>query len=133
MQTPKPNPREKRIAYPGCLWVAVPMPAFDRGLLRELNSGEIRRFLAILRVANQQAKQVGEKFQVTLRDLAKIDGASQRTAYRATRRLQARGVIWFTTDTKPSTYILNCPSEWRDRNGRLLDTSKQCEAPSKRN
>lgn len=129
MQSTNAKPGDGRIAFPDQLFVAVPMQVFESGLLRQLNGREIKRFLSLLRVANLQSKMVGHKFQATLKDLEKIDGVSQRTAYRATRGLEARGVIWFTSDTKPFTYILNLPSEWRDRKGRPLDTSKQCLAP----
>jgi ABC-type hemin transport system ATPase subunit len=126
----KEKPGKGRIAFPDQLFVAVPIEAIESGLVRELNGGEIKRLLALLRVANHQCKEVGQRFQVRDEDLRRLDGASQRTAYRATRGLQARGVIWFTSDTKPFTYILNLPSEWRDRKGRPLAMAKPNLAPA---
>jgi len=119
-----------RIAYPDHMFVSVPIEAIDSGFLRELNAAELRRWLALLRVANQRCKIVGEKFQVTEEELRKFDRASQRTAYRATRGLQARGVIWVNFDTKPLTYLLNWPTEWRDRKNHPLAREKQCLAPA---
>lgn len=119
-----------RIAFPDGLWVAVPAKAIESGLLRELNASELRRWLVILREANAQSKEVGEKFQVTLEKLEQQDGASQRTSYRATRGLQARGVIWVDWNTKPLTYVLNWPTEWCDRRGRVLERNNlQAMAP----
>jgi len=120
---------EGRIAFPGYLYFAVPIEAIESGLVRELNGGEIKRFLALLRVANHQCKEVGQRFQVRDEDLRRLDGASQRTAYRATRGLVARGVVHVKYDSKPFTYVFNWPSEWRDRKGRPLATAKPNLAP----
>lgn len=128
MRSDKEKPNEGRIAYPG-MFVAVPMDAYEFGLLAELNGREIKQWLALLRAANQQSKRVGEKFQVSLKTLEQFGGASQRTAYRASRDLMARGVIWIEPKTSPFVYILNSPSEWRNRKGLPLVGCKQSLAP----
>jgi hypothetical protein len=115
--------------FPGYLFVAVPIEAIESGLVRELTGGEIKRLLALMRVANQQRREVGQPFQVRDEDLRKLDGASQRTAYRATRGLEARGVIHVKYDTKPFTYIFNWQSEWRDRESHRLARGKPNLAP----
>lgn len=129
MANEKDKPGKGRIAYPDCLYVCFPIEAIESGFLRELNAAELRRWLALLRVANQQRKTTGEKFQIADKQLRKLDGASQRTGYRAIRGLEARGVIWVNWNTKPLAYVLNWPSEWRGRRGRLLTPPKPCMAP----
>jgi hypothetical protein len=115
------RPPSGRNPFPAEPFFFVPTKLFDCGLAAELTGAQFERYISFLRRANYSERTA---FQATLRDLEKLDGIAARRAHEVHPKLEERGMILVERTTRPYTYRLLLPSEWRDRNGQAYPASR---------
>jgi hypothetical protein len=111
----KEKPGDGRIPFPSEPFFAIPIKLFDCGLARELTSSEFKRYATFSRLANFHQRN---DLKVQLEELEVLDGISVRRAHEIHPRLEERGMIVVERNTRPHTYVLLHPSQWRDRTNR---------------
>jgi hypothetical protein len=121
MANQQDKPRSRRNPFAAEPFFFVPTKLFDCGLAAELTGAEFKRYITFLRRANYLERT---SFQETLRDLGTLDGISARRAHEVHPKLEERGMILVERTTRPYTYRLLLPSEWRDRNGQAYPASR---------
>lgn len=125
----KERPGAGRIPFPGEFFYSVPIKLHECGLARELTGYEFKRYSTFLRLANYYKRL---NFPATLVRLQELDGVSPRRAHEIHPRLQERGLILVERNTKPYTYVVLLPSEWKEKNGQPYPPSKIARSYLKR-
>jgi hypothetical protein len=93
----------------------VPLRLIDDGWALRMHGSTFKRYISLLRLANYNYGN--PEIKLSLRELARVDGVSTRTAWLQIRKLQEWGLIRITR-TKPLTLTLISPSDWRESIGK---------------
>lgn len=108
------NESSRRNPFPDEPFFIVPLKLYDCGLATHLTPAQLTRYITFLRLANYRSRN---DVRVTLPELERLDGICVRRAREIHPCLKDFGMILVEKWTRPYTYVVLHPSEWRDRYG----------------
>ena len=103
------NPNQRDRNPLGTVYFPVAIELVDSRLARDMGGCELRRYLTFLRIMSFLGIL---SFSMSLEELEKVDGVSERSAIRVNAKLVERGLVSIDWQKNPMRYTLMLPREW---------------------